>query len=429
MISRYSLPEAAKIWTDEARYQKWLEVELAACKAMAKYKIIPASVYQRLAKKARVDVESVQKHELEVKHDIIAFTMSIEEQVGKDAFYFHYGLTSSDVLDTALALQLRDGLSLILKELARLQSSVKKLANKTKKILAVGRSHGIHAEPLAFGLRFLSHYEELERNRRRLEQAKKTISVGMFSGAVGAYGTLSPKIEKEACRILKLGVEPVSTQVIPRDRHGELFQALALLGACMERMAVEFRHLQRTEVGEVEEGFSKKQKGSSAMPHKKNPISAENLTGCARLLRSWSHTALENIALWHERDISHSSVERVIAPDASILTHYMLVRMRRLVDDLQINKNRIQENLDYTRGLVWSGAVLLAFVRAGLPRDKAYRLVQKNASEAWAKGERLEDRLCNDQVALKYLNEQQIRKEFSKGRGLQFVDEIYKRVF
>lgn len=428
MIKRYSLPEAEAIWTDAARYERWLEVELAACQAMAKFKIIPKDSYDRLAKKAKVNVREIEANEAVVKHDVIAFTMAIEKQVGKDAQFFHFGLTSSDVLDTGFALQLRAAADLILGEVEGVLKSLKRLAVKTKNLPAIGRSHGIHAEPLSFGQRFLSFYAEMERNRARLTAAREAISVGMFSGAVGAYGTLAPKVEVEACRILGLKPEPVSTQVIPRDRHAEFFSALALLGAGIERIAVELRHLQRTEVGEVEEGFDKGQKGSSAMPHKKNPISAENLTGCARLLRGWATAALENVALWHERDISHSSVERVIGPDATILSHYMLVRLRKLLDNLVVNEERVRQNLELTRGLVWSGAVLLAFVRRGLERDKAYRLVQKHALAAWEGGKNLEERLSADPAALKYLSKEEIHAEFANERGLQHIDEIFARV-
>lgn len=427
MIPRYTLPEAAAIWTDQRRYELWLEVELAACAAMVKYKMIPEASYKKLAKKAKVNPKRIMEIEETVKHDILAFTMQIEEDVGKDAQYLHFGLTSSDVLDTALALQLREACDLIMKELKALQSSVKKLALKTKKIPAVGRSHGIHAEPLSFGVRFLGFFAELERNRVRLERAREAICYGQFSGAVGSYGTLSPKLEKEACRILKLKPETVSTQVIPRDRHAEFFNALALLASSIERMSVELRHLQRTEVNEAQEGFSKGQKGSSAMPHKRNPISAENLTGCARLMRGWAQAAMENIALWHERDISHSSVERVIGPDACILMHYMCVRMRRVIDGLQVNKEDIKRNLDHTRGLVWSGGVLLAFVKKGMARDAAYRLVQRHALEAWRGGDDLVTRLSNDEEALKFLSKKQLQDEFADDRGLKYVEDIYKR--
>lgn len=427
MIPRYTLPEAAAIWTDERRFEYWLDVELAACAAMVKYKVIPEASYKKLKKKAKIDAKRIAEIEETVKHDILAFTMQVEEVVGPDAQYLHFGLTSSDVLDTAFALQLREAADLILKELKLLQASVKKLALKTKQIPAVGRSHGIHAEPLSFGVRFLGFFAELERNRVRLERAREGICYGQFSGAVGSYGTLSPKIEKEACRILKLKPETVSTQVIPRDRHAEFFNALALLASAMERMSVELRHLQRTEVNEAQEGFSKGQKGSSAMPHKRNPISAENLTGCARLMRGWAQAAMENIALWHERDISHSSVERVIGPDACVLMHYMCVRMRRLMDGLQVNRDEIKENLDHTRGLVYSGGVLLAFVKKGMARDEAYRLVQKHALDAWKGGATLAERLVSDKTALKYLSKKQIEEEFADARGLKFVEDIYKR--
>lgn len=429
MIPRYSLPEATALWTEEAKYNSWLKVELAACRAMVKHKIMPAPMYKRLAAKAKVNVEEIQKNEEIVKHDIIAFTMQIEKLVGADAQFFHYGLTSSDVLDTAFALQLRDAGILILGAAKELAGALKKLAVASKKIPAVGRSHGIHAEPLSFGLRFLSHYAELQRNRERFERAVEGVSYGMFSGAVGSYGTLPPAIEKTACEVLGLQPEPVSTQVIPRDRHAEYFSALALLGTGIERLSVELRHLQRTEVGEVEEGFSHGQKGSSAMPHKKNPISAENLTGCARLLRGYSEAAMENVPLWHERDISHSSVERVIAPDATILAHYMLVRARKLIEGLKVKEDKVLANLNATRGLVYSGAVLLALVEAGLNRDSAYRLVQKHALEAWKGGGTLKERLLEDPDVLQYLKKKDVEAVFHASRGLEHAEHTYKEVF
>lgn len=429
MIQRYSLPEASALWTDEAKYQAWLKVELAACRAMAAERIMPLAAYKRLARKARIDVKKIQKNEEVVKHDVIAFTMAIEELVGEDAQYFHFGLTSSDVIDTAFALQLREAADLIDREILGLAKALKKLALEVKRLPAIGRSHGIHGEPLSFGLRFLSFYAELMRNRERFRHAVKGVSVGQISGAVGSYGTLPPSIEKKVCSYLDLQPEAVSTQVIPRDRHAEFFSALALLGTGIERMSVELRHLQRTEVGEVEEGFSKGQKGSSAMPHKKNPISAENLTGCARLLRAYAQAALENIPLWHERDISHSSVERVIAPDATILTHYMLVRARKLIEGLKVNKERVKGNLQYTRGLVYSGAVLLALVEAGLERDSAYRLVQKHALEAWKGGPNLKQRLSGDPEVLQYVSKKELESVFSEKRGLEHVEHTYKEVF
>lgn len=429
MIERYSLPEASALWTEEAKYKAWLKVELAACRAMAAERIMPLAAYKRLARKARIDVKKIQKNEQVVKHDVIAFTMAIEELVGEDAQYFHYGLTSSDVIDTAFALQLREAAALIDKEIASLARALKKLALEVKRLPAIGRSHGIHGEPLSFGLRFLSFYAELLRNRERFARAVKGVSVGQVSGAVGSYGTLPPSIEKKVCSYLQLQPEAVSTQVIPRDRHAEYFSALALLGTGLERMAVELRHLQRTEVGEVEEGFSKGQKGSSAMPHKKNPISAENLTGCARLLRAYAQASLENIPLWHERDISHSSVERVIAPDATILAHYMLVRARKLIEGLKVNKERVKANLQHTRGLVYSGAVLLALVEAGLERDSAYRLVQKHALEAWKGGPNLQQRLVGDPEVLEYLSKKELGAVFSDKRGLEHVEHTYREVF
>ncbi|NUM88825.1 MAG: adenylosuccinate lyase [Bdellovibrionales bacterium] len=429
MIARYSLPEMASLWTDEARYATWLEVELAACRVMVERKIMPAASYRRLQKKARVDVGRILEVEARVKHDVIAFTMTVEEQAGVDARYFHWGLTSSDVLDTALALQMNRALRIILQEVDSLARSLARVAQAYRSLPAIGRSHGIHAETLSFGQKFLGAYAELMRNRARIEAARRNISVGALSGAVGSYGTHDPSFEKKFCRILGLEPEAISTQVIPRDRHAEVFQSLALLGAGLERLAVELRHLQRTEVGEVEEGFAKGQKGSSAMPHKKNPISAENLTGCARLLRSYAEAAMENVALWHERDISHSSVERVIAPDATILAHYMLVRMRRLVDGLRVNRARVKANLGLTRGLVHSGSALLALVEAGMERDSAYRLVQKHAMAAWEGGSDLLTRLLADREALQYLDRKRLKAAFDDKRGLRHVDAIYREVF
>ncbi len=429
MIPRYSLPELTAVWTDEARYRAWLQVELAACKVMAQEKIMPQAMYGRLVKKAKINTKRILQIEEKVRHDMIAFTMSIEEVAGADAKYFHYGLTSSDVLDTAFALQLTRAADLIGREINSLARALRRLALDTKKLPAIGRSHGIHGEPLSFGMRFLSHYAELMRNKERFEAARKNIAVGMISGAVGSYGTHAPSFEKKVCKILGLESEAVSTQVIPRDRHAEFFQTLALIGSGLERMSVELRHLQRTEVGEVEEGFARGQKGSSAMPHKKNPISAENISGCARLLRGYAEAALENIALWHERDISHSSVERVIGPDATILLHYMLVRARKLIEGLKVNRSKIKENLALTRGLVYSGAILLEFVDWGLPRDEAYRLVQKHALEAWKGGPDLRERLMGDQEALKYLSKREINAAFEPARGLKHVEAIYKEVF
>lgn len=429
MIDRYSLPEAKKLWTQKAKYETWLEVELAACQAMAKHGIMPKAAYQRLRKKAKINVAEIDRNEAQVKHDVIAFTMSIEKQVGEDAQYFHYGLTSSDCLDTAFSLQMKRSLDLIFIELKEVKKELKKLAMQTKDIATIGRSHGIHAEPMSFGAKFASYYAEFDRNEARLKAAYESVSYGQFSGAVGSYGTLPPKIEAEACRILGLKPEPVSTQVIPRDRYADAFNAMAMIGAAIERISVEFRHLQRTEVMEVEEGFSKKQKGSSAMPHKKNPISAENLTGGARLLRSYAQAAMENIALWHERDISHSSVERIIGPDANILTHYMLVRLKKLLAGLKVNKKQIQRNLDLTRGVVYSGSVLLALVEAGMERDAAYRLVQKHALAAWQGGDDLQTRLRSDTEACALIKNSQWKTIFSKHRGLEHVTSIYRRVF
>jgi len=382
MIDRYSRPEMAKLWNDQNRFQKWLDVELAVLKVLGEKKIVPANAAGKIRAKAKIKVSRILELEETLKHDVIAFTHSISEQVGDVGRFFHYGLTSSDVVDTALSLLLKESLENILAAFGDLDRVLVQQAKRYRSLPCMGRTHGIHAEPTSFGLKFLGWVAEFRRQRVRLERALDGISVGKLSGAVGAYGALTPEIEIKALGILGLRAESVATQVLPRDRHAEVFCTLAEIGASIERVSVELRHLQRTEVRELEEEFSAGQKGSSAMPHKKNPISAENLTGCARLLRGYAVSALENVALWHERDISHSSVERVIAPDATILTHYMIVRLTGVLRKVHVRKENVLRNLDQTHGIYFSGHVLLKLVEKGLSRENAYAIVQKRAHEA-----------------------------------------------
>ena len=387
MIDRYSRPAMRALWSDARRFETWLDVELAACRAMEHEPgptgapVVPPGTADRVRARAagKLDAARILEIEQRTRHDVIAFLTHVEELAGEDARWLHLGMTSSDVLDSALALLLVAAADQILEGLDRYAAALRRRADEHRATPLIGRSPGIHAEPITLGLVFAGHYAEALRNCRRLREARATIAVGKIAGAVGTYGNLTPAVEQRALSSLGLRPETVATQVVSRDRHAEFFDALALLGASIERFAVEVRHLQRTEVGEAEEPFGKGQKGSSAMPHKKNPILAENLTGLARLLRGYSQSALENVALWHERDISHSSVERVIAPDATMLADFMLDRAAGLADGLVVHVERLRENLDRTHGLVYSEGVMLALVRSGLPRQRAYEMVQRNA--------------------------------------------------
>ncbi len=420
-----------ELWSLENQYAVWLEVELAVASAQAELGLIPAETPRAVAAKAAVNVERIAEIEEEVRHDVIAFVTSIEELAGPPARYFHYGLTSSDVVDTALALRLVRAMDIILKGLEALLAAVKRRAFEFKNTLCIGRSHGIHAEPTTFGLKLAVFYDEFQRHQTRLLAARKTMAVGQCSGPVGNFSApgLSPAVEEKALAALGLEAAPVSSQIIQRDRHAEYFTALALLAASMEKMAVEIRHLARTEVGEAEEPFGRGQKGSSAMPHKKNPIGAENIAGLARVVRANSLAAQENVALWHERDISHSSVERVIGPDSTSLIDYMLARLTGLVDGLVVHPERMAENLALTHGLYNSQEVLLALCDKGLSRVEAYRLVQRNALKAH--GERRDFRalLLADQEVAAALNPAEIEAIFSTGRFTDSVDEIFARVF
>ncbi len=396
MIARYTLKEMGDIWSDQAKYAAWLKVELAACRAWHRLGRIPAEALRVIEEKAAFEVERVDQIELETRHDVIAFLTNVAEHVGPDSRYIHVGLTSSDVLDTAYALLLRDSADLILKALDRLLEALKKRALEHKHTLQMGRSHGIHAEPVTFGLKLLGFYAEFARDRQRLVTARSAVSRGKISGAVGTYAHVPPELEAMVMEELGLAPAVASTQVVARDGYAEWFCALAILGGTIERLAVEVRHLQRTEVLEAEEAFAKGQKGSSAMPHKRNPVGSENLTGQARLLRAYALASLENMPLWHERDISHSSVERAIGPDADIIAHYSLHRLAGMMENLTVYPENMLRNLNLTGGLIHSQQVLLALTEAGLTRELAYAIVQRNAMATWREGGSFRERLLAD---------------------------------
>ncbi|MGE5680288.1 MAG: adenylosuccinate lyase [Bacillota bacterium] len=428
MIDRYTLPEMGKIWQDEFKYQTWLKIEILASEARAVMGEIPMQDVEIIKSKANFNVKRVLEIEETTKHDVIAFLTNVAEYVGPEARHIHYGMTSSDILDTALSYQMKSAGELLLNRLLELKSVLKTRALEHKNTLCIGRSHGIHAEPTTMGLKFALWYEETKRNITRLQNAINTISVGQISGAVGTFEHLSPKVEEYVCEKMGLSPAPVSTQVIQRDRHAEFLTTLAVIGATLEKIAIEIRHLQRTEVLEAEEYFSKGQKGSSAMPHKRNPITCERITGLARLLRSNSMAALENVALWHERDISHSSVERVIVPDSCIILDYMLHLSVRLIKDLLIYPENMLKNLNLTRGLVFSQTVLLRLVNKGASREEAYKLVQTPAMEVWAdKNKNLQDELTKSPEVQKYLTKDEIAEIFNNKSTLKNVDYIFAR--
>ena len=427
MISRYTLPEMERIWTQEYRYECWLEVELAAARAMHDLGIIPDADWENISTKADFNSERIDEIEAVTRHDVIAFLTNVAENVGESARWIHFGLTSSDVLDTATALQLRQAGELILAELNRLGETLKLKARQYRNTLCMGRSHGIHAEPTSFGLKFALWYEETQRNIQRLQAAIETVSVGQFSGAVGNFAHLDPQVEELACKYLDLEPVKVSTQVIQRDRHASFLCELALIGSLLEKIGLEVRHLQRTEVQEAEENFGKGQKGSSAMPHKRNPIISEQLCGLARVLRSNALAAMENNALWHERDISHSSVERVILPDSCILAHYMLSKACGLINNLVVYPQNMQANLELTNGLVFSQALLLHLTQKGLSREKAYELVQSNAMRCFETGKPFIQYVLADERITSLLPAAEIKDIFNYDRYLRNVDAILKR--
>jgi adenylosuccinate lyase len=429
MIERYTRPEMGKIWEPENRYQKWLDVEIAACEGMAKEGIIPLRALKNIKKKAAFSVDRILQIEEETKHDVVAFLTNVAENVGPDSQYIHLGLTSSDILDTSFALLLKEAMELIMAGTRGLMEIIKNRAMEHKDTVMIGRSHGIHAEPITFGLKLANWYAEMQRNLNRLHSALDVISYGKISGAVGTFAHVSPKVESTVCEILGLRPAPVSTQIIQRDRHAQYFSSLAILAGTLEKIAVEIRHLQRTEVLEAEEPFSKGQKGSSAMPHKKNPIGSENISGLARLVRSNCLAAMENMALWHERDISHSSVERVIGPDSCILVDYMLHRLGGILKGLVVHPDRMTANLNLTKGLIFSQQVLVKLAEKGIERQKAYVMVQRNAMKVWKNGQDFMQLIKEDKEIRQHLSEMEIEEVFNISYHLKYLDEIFKRVF
>src|SRR5688572_5831139 len=429
MIPRYTRPAMGRIWEDQNKYQRWLDVELAVTGTLAAKGIVPKDAAAEIKAKANFSVDRINQIELETKHDVIAFTTSVAEFVGPAARYFHFGLTSSDVLDTAMALQVVDASKLIASGITRLLDVLKKRALEFKTTVAVGRTHGIHAEPTTFGLKLALWYDEMRRQEARFREAAETMRVGKLSGAVGTFAHLSPEIEEES--LAQLGLKPasVATQVIQRDRYAHYISTLALVGATLEKIALEVRHLQRTEVREAEEYFSPGQKGSSAMPHKRNPITSEQICGLARLLRSNAMAAMENVALWHERDISHSSVERVIFPDSTIVLDYLLDKTASLIERLVVYPQRMQENLELTHGLVYSGELLLALVAHNVTREDAYGWVQRNAMRVWDEGGNFKQKVLSDPDIRKTLTPADVDHVFDSGRLVANVDRIFQRVF
>jgi adenylosuccinate lyase len=429
MIPRYSREVMARIWTDENKFLSWLKVELAAMEAMAECGLIPPEVPKRAAGKARIDVARILEIEAGTHHDVAAFVDQVAAGLGEDGRYFHFGLTSSDVLDTALGLRLTEAADVLLSDLGELLAVLQDKAYTYKEQVMVGRTHGVHAEPITLGLKFALWYAEFQRQRARLVRAREAIAVGKISGAVGTFAHLPPQCEAGVCRRLGLDCAPVSTQIVQRDRHAEYFLTLALIGASVEKVALEIRHLQRTEVREAEERFAPGQKGSSAMPHKRNPVLSENLCGLARVLRGNALAALENVALWHERDISHSSVERIIAPDSTVLLDFMLARLTRLLETLQVYPEHMAANLKLTRGLIFSQSLLLALINKGLSRDAAYRLVQRPAMQVWEEGGEFAQRVKEDPEIGLHLTAAEVEEVFDLKRYFRQVNAIFARVF
>ncbi len=429
MIDRYSRKEIKKIWDEKNKYQIWLDIEIAVAQAMEKNKIIPRGVASKVKNKATINVDRIHKIESKVHHDVIAFLTSITEKVGPDGRFLHKGMTSSDVLDTCFNIQLSQAGKIILKDLDELLKVLKNKALKYKKTVCIGRSHGIHAEPTTFGLKLAGFYEEFKRNKIRLEKAIDEISTCSISGAVGTYANINPKIESYVAKKLNLRVEPISTQVIPRDRHAYFFSILGIIAGSAERVATEIRNLQRTEVQEVEEFFGKKQKGSSAMPHKRNPILSENLTGLARMVRSYVVPALENISLWHERDISHSSVERNIGPDSTITLDFALNRLKNILKNMNVYPKKMLTNLDITKGLIFSQRVMIELTKFGFSREKAYSLVQKNAHNAWGKNISFYESLMKDSLINKKISNKDLLKMFNIDYHTKNINLIFKRIF
>ena len=429
MIARYTNPVMGRIWSDQRRFETWLQVEIAAAEAMAEAGIVPASAARDIREKGGFDTSRIEEIEAKTRHDVIAFTTSVAEHVGESARWLHFGLTSSDVIDTAQALQMREACDVILADLDELAQAIRARAEEHRHTPMIGRTHGVHAEPTTLGLKLALWFAEVRRDIGRLRRARATINVGKISGAVGTFAHLDPSIEARVCERLGLEADPVSSQIVQRDRHAELLCVLAITGASLEKFALEIRGLQRTEIGEIEEPFEQGQKGSSAMPHKRNPIGCEQITGLARLLRGNSVAALENVALWHERDISHSSVERVILPDTFIALDHMLRRFTKIVKHMVVHPGRMQENLEKSRGIIYSGTVLLELARLGVSREQAYEWVQRSAMRAYREGREFKQLLLEDADLTRVLKPADIERVFDLGVQLRHVDAIFGRVF
>ncbi len=427
MIERYTRPEIAEIWSEQGKYARWLQVELAATEVLTERGVVPAEALRVIREKAGFDVARINEIENQVRHDVIAFLTNLAEHVGPEARWVHFGMTSSDVLDTALALQIRDAGRFLRDGMARLENALEARALEFRHTPCIGRTHGVHAEPTTFGLKLLVHREEMRRNAERLDAALVGAAVGKLSGAVGTFAHLPPDVEQQVCGKLGVGFEPAATQVVQRDRHAHLLSVLALVASSLDKIAVELRHLTRTEVREVQEEFGKNQKGSSAMPHKRNPWRLENVSGLARVMRGYAVSGLENMALWHERDMSNSSVERVGFRDATATLDFMLTRLAGLVETLVVNPERMQANLELTRGLAFSGTLLLALAQKGISREDAYRLVQGHAMATWDEGGEFRDRILGDAEIMQSLSKEEIDRVFSLDQALRHVDAIFER--
>ncbi|MEW6208593.1 MAG: adenylosuccinate lyase [Acidobacteriota bacterium] len=429
MIERYTRPEMGAIWTEENRFQKWLDVEIAVCEIHAEMGTIPVEAVDVIRRKAAFSVDRIKEIELSTRHDVIAFTTALAENIGAESRFVHYGLTSSDVVDTANALLLRDAATLIIEDLDRLGAVLRRRAFEHKNTVMAGRTHGVHAEPTTFGLVLALYYSENERNKERLRRAREAVSVGKISGPVGTFAHLDPEVEERVCERLALNFAPISTQIIQRDRYAEFLAALAIIASSMEKIALEVRHLQRTEVREAEEPFSAGQKGSSSMPHKRNPVTSEQICGLARVVRANAQAGFENIALWHERDISHSSVERVILPDSCILVDYLIAKTEWLIDGLVVHAGRMRANLDSLGGVTASGQLLLKLAASGMTREEAYSIVQPMAMRVWDEGANFREMVMRDERVKERIPREELDALFDVGRQLRNVDKIFERVF
>ncbi|MGH9340659.1 MAG: adenylosuccinate lyase [Acidobacteriota bacterium] len=429
MIPRYTRPEMARIWSEQNKFRKWLEVEIAVCDVLAEMGEIPRQAAEQIRQKADFSVDRIREIERETRHDVLAFTTAVAETLGSESRFLHLGLTSTDVVDTAQALQIKEASDLIESEISAFMSALREQALRHKDVPMIGRTHGVHAEPLTFGLKLTVWYSEMERNLKRFRQARCHLEVGKISGPVGSFSHLPPQVEEQVCAKLGIGFAAASTQTLQRDRHAEYLSALAILGCSYDKMATEIRHLQRTEVREARESFGEGQKGSSSMPHKRNPITCEQISGLARILRSHALAAFENIPLWHERDISHSSVERVILPDSTTLAHYLTIQIHRVIQDIVIDPDQMQANLELMGGLVYSGTLLLELARRGVLREEAYGWVQRNAMRVWDEQADFKTLILSDPDISRYLSQEEIERVFNLEAKLKYIDTIYQRVF